>query len=48
MYGHLTCPEKLWHVSDKQIGPIFNAGSLVRHGWTERDRNSLHWAGIVK
>ena len=24
MYGHLTCPEELWHVSDKQIGTILN------------------------
>ena len=24
MYGHLTCPDKLCHVSDKRIGPISN------------------------
>ena len=28
MYGHLTCPEIFWHVSDKRIGTISNpAGS---------------------
>ena len=24
MYGHLTCPDKFWHVSDTRIGPISN------------------------
>ena len=24
MYGHLTCPEIFWHVSDKRIGLISN------------------------
>ena len=23
--GHLTCPEKIWHASDKRIGNISNA-----------------------
>ena len=27
MYGHFTCPDNFWHVSDKQIGPISNPGS---------------------
>ena len=24
MYGHFTCPEIFWHVSDKRIGLISN------------------------
>ena len=28
MYGHLTCPKKLWHVSDKRIGTISNAENV--------------------
>ena len=24
MYGHLTCPEIFWHVSDTRIGTISN------------------------
>ena len=32
MYGHLTCPEKLWHASDKRIGLISNPEILLNRG----------------
>ena len=30
MYGHLTCPEIFWHVSDKRIGTVSNHVSIPR------------------